>query len=126
MGTYQELPVWQRAVELAEAIHRGTAAFPPAARQELARDLRHWSLVIPLAIAEYYSPQAVVFLQGVTAAQRAWRQLEHRVLLANRLGYWSAAQAQEVHQHLVEVDRLLHTFVRSLQPVGGASRHELR
>lgn len=126
MGTYQDLPVWQRAVELAEAIHRDTAVFPPAERQELARELRGWSLAIPLAIAEHYSLQAAVFLRGVTAAQRAWRQLEHRVLLANRLGYWSAPQAQEVNHGLAEVGRLLHAFVRSLQPADGDSRRELR
>ncbi|MCU0962501.1 MAG: four helix bundle protein [Pirellulaceae bacterium] len=126
MGAYQELPVWQRAVELAEVIHRGTATFPPAERQELARELRRWSLVIPLAIAEHCSLQAAVFLQGVAAAQRAWRQLEHRVLLADRLGYWSAPQAQEVQHGLAEVDRLLHAFVRSLQPADGVSRRELR
>ncbi len=126
MGTYQELPVWQRAVELAEVIHRDTAAFLPAERQELARELRRWSLVIPLAIAEHYGLRAAVFLQGVTAAQRAWRQLEHRVLLANRLGYWSAPQAQEVNRCLADVDRLLHAFVRSLQPAEGAAQRELR
>jgi four helix bundle protein len=116
MCSYRELPLWQRAVDLAEAIHRHTATFPRAARGDLTQPLRRLAIAIPLQVAEHYSRRAATFVPGLRRAQRTLGQLEHHALLASRLQYWSAQQAEEIAQHVAEVQRLLQAFFHSLCP----------
>ena len=114
MCSYQELLLWQRAVDLAEVIHHGTAAFPPAERLGLTLQLRRLALAIPWHIAEHYSRRASTFLLGLHRAQRTLRQLEHQVLMAGRLQYWPGPQAAEIAQQLADVQRLLQAYLQSL------------
>ena len=116
MGSYRELLLWQRAVELAEVIYHSTAAFPLAERLGLALQLRRLALAIPLHVAEYYSKRASTFLLGLHRAHRTLRQLEHQVFLAGRLQYWSGEQSEEIARHLAEVQHLLQAFLHSLCP----------
>ena len=116
MCSYRELPLWQRAVDLAEVIHRSTDAFPMAERLGLTLQLRRLAIAIPLHVAEHYSRRAATFLPGLHRAHRVLRQLEHQVLIAGRLRYWSAQQSEEISRHLAEVRRLLQAFLHSLCP----------
>ena len=116
MCSYRELPLWQCAVDLAEVIHRSTRDFPSAERLGLTMQLRRLAIAIPLHVAVYYSRRASTFLRGLRRAQRALRQLEHQVLMAGRLQYWSAEQLREICQCQMEVCRHLQAFFRSLCP----------
>ena len=116
MCRYRELPLWQRAVDLATVIYRSTESFPPAECLGLTRQLRRLAIAIPLHVAEHYSRHAAVFLLGLHRAHRALRQLEHHALIASRLQYWSGQQADEITRQLAEVRRLLQAFLRSLCP----------
>ena len=116
MCSYRELPLWQCAVDLAEVIHRSTCDFPLAERLGLTMQLRRLAIAIPLHVAGHYSRRASTFLRGLRRAQRALRQLEHQVLIAGRLQYWSAEQVREISQCLAEVHRHLQAFFHSLRP----------
>lgn len=116
MGSYRELPLWQRAVDLAEVIYRGTCDFPLAERRGLTMQLRRLALAIPLHVAGHYSHRAATFLRGLRRARRTLRQLEHQVLIASRLHYWSAEQVREISQCVAEVHRHLQAFFHSLCP----------
>ncbi|MHB0959869.1 MAG: four helix bundle protein [Pirellulaceae bacterium] len=116
MCSYRELPLWQRALDLAEVIHRSTRDFPLAERLGLTMQLRRLAVAIPLHVAGHYSRRASTFLRGLRRAHRALRQLEHQVLIAGRLQYWSAEQAEEISQGVAEVRRHLQAFFNSLRP----------
>jgi four helix bundle protein len=116
MCSYRELPLWQCGVDLAEVIHRSTRDFPWAERLGLTMQLRRLAIAIPLHVATHYSCRASTFLRGLRRAERAMRQLEHQVLIAGRLQYWSAEQAREISHCLAEVRRHLQAFLDSLRP----------
>jgi four helix bundle protein len=116
MGSYQDLPLWQRAMELAEVIHRDTVDLPLTDQLSLVRQLRRLACAIPWHVAAFYSPRAATFLRGLRRARHALRQLEHQVLLADRLQFWSEEQRREICRCLAEVHRHLRVFFRSLCP----------
>jgi four helix bundle protein len=116
MGSYQDLPLWQRAVELAEAIYRDTVDFPAVEQWGLVRQLRRLATAIPWQVAAHFSPRAATFLRGLRRARRTLRKLEHQVLLADRLQFWSVEQRADICRCLAEVHRHLRAFFRSLGP----------
>lgn len=115
MSAYRHLLLWQRAMDLAVVLHRNTVAFPESERLGLAWQLRRLALAIPLQVAEHYSQRAATFLIGLRRAHRTLRQLEHQVIMADRLEYWTAQQADEVGRHVAQVRRLLQALLRSLR-----------
>jgi four helix bundle protein len=116
MRSYQDLPLWQRAVELAEVIHRDTVDLPWNDQMGLVRQLRRLACAIPWQVAVFFSPRAATFLRGLRRARRTLRQLEHQVLLADRLQFWSEEQRREIGGCVAEVHRHLRIFFRSLCP----------
>ncbi|NLX55891.1 MAG: four helix bundle protein [Planctomycetaceae bacterium] len=116
MHSYQDLLLWQRAMELAEVIYHNTATLPLAERLGLGFQLRRLALAVPLHVAAHDSQRASTFLRGLQRAQRTLRHLEHQLVMAGRLQYWSGEQEEEITRHLAEVQRLLQAFLHSLCP----------
>jgi len=51
-GKYRDLMVWQKGMDLVEAVHRLTRRFPPDERFGLTSQLRRAASSIPMNIAE--------------------------------------------------------------------------
>ena len=119
---YKGLKVWQRAMDLAVAIHQLTLTLPAHEQDVLAAELRRSSIQVPSYIAAGNSHfQRVEHVQYLSAAHGAVARLESTLLLAERLGYVAAKEAAALAAQATHVGYLLRALTRALQPpVDGA------
>src|SRR5436305_7707459 len=94
---YQDLIVWQRAMDLVVAVYRFTAALPKQETYGLVSQMRRASVSIPSNIAEGQgrggSPEFVRFLH---IAHGSLRELETQVFICDRLGYGCVDDRQQL------------------------------
>ena len=94
---YQELIVWQKAMELSKAIYRVTKSFPADERFGLASQLRRASVSVPSNIAEGQGRlTAGEFKQFLGTARGSVFEVETQVQLATELGYIPANDAEQI------------------------------
>ena len=111
VARYKDMPVWQRADELAQQVYAATGTFPPEQIPGVASRLRELALAIPPHIAEAHSRpipgEAKWFLN---AAFGSLRELRYLLDFAKRLEFLKAEDHQRLAGLAEEVDRLLRPF----------------
>jgi len=111
LGSYQELRVWQSAVELAAECYVRTAAFPPSERFGLAAQMRAAAVSIVSNIAEGHgrgSPRA--FSGFLRIAHGSLKELEAQAILAERLGFQSHDALERFYELCDSTGRMLYRF----------------
>jgi four helix bundle protein len=110
-ASYKDLPVWQKADELAQQVYAVTGTFPPEQSPGVASRLREMALAIPPHIAEAHNrsipSEAKWFLN---AAFGSLRELRYLLDFAQRLEFLKAEDHQRLAGLAEEVDRLLRPF----------------
>ena len=105
---YRDLVVWERAVELVAEIYRISARFPREERFGLTAQLRRASVSVAANIAEgsgrATSRDCMNFL---SYARGSLKETESMVLVAQRLGFASAADCLEALRLADETSRML-------------------
>lgn len=113
--SYQDLVVWQKAMQLAEAVYKLTQTFPTEERYGLTQQLRRATVSIPSNIAEGHARATTrEYLHFLSIAQGSRAEAETQVLLAIQIGYLSRPQAQPALGLLDEVSRMLASLRNSL------------
>ena len=111
---YQDLIVWQRAMDLVEGVYRLTASFPKSEIYGLCSQMRRASVSIPSNIAEGQGrggdPEFVRFLR---ISYGSVRELETQLIIAQRLEYADAADVHRLLETAAEVGKLLNGLMNS-------------
>jgi len=114
VASYKDLPVWQKADELAQQVYAVAGTFPPEQIAGVASRLRETALAIPPHIAEAHSrpipSEAKWFLN---AAFGSLRELRYLLDFTQRLEILKAEDHQKLDGLAEEVDRLLRPFYAS-------------
>lgn len=119
--SYQDLIVWQKAMDLAEAIYAATRMFPREEIYGLSSQLRRSAVSIPSNIAEGHGRQSTrEFLHHLSITRGSLNELETQVILAQRLGYIDDTSLQRINVLINEVGRLLGGLMNALME----RRHE--
>jgi len=113
-ASYRDLPVWQKADELAQQVYAVTGTFPQEQIPGVASRLREMALAIPPHIAEAHSrpipSEAKWFLN---AAFGSLRELRYLLDFAKRLESLKAEDHQTLDGLAEELDKLLRSFYAS-------------
>lgn len=116
MGSYRDLVVWQKAMDLATEVHGIVKRFPTDERYGLSAQLRRASVSIPSNIAEgkgrWTTKDFAAFLMR---ARGSLHEVETQILLAIRFNYLTESETSRVFEQSEEVGRLLNGLIRSLQ-----------
>jgi four helix bundle protein len=113
--SFRELQVWQKAMDLADAVYTVTAEFP---RQEifgLTSQLRRAAVSIVSNVAEGRAIGGGRFLHHLRFALGSEAELETQMELAVRRSYISADRAQVIIANASEVRRMLHAMHHALK-----------
>lgn len=110
MDTYRQMPVWQKAMELAALVYQRTGRFPEQEQMGIAAQLRHTALALPYQLAVSPMDSAAAFQQGLKRVRRLLKQLEIEVLLADHLHCWRSSQLEQLRSQMEELDRLVDAF----------------
>ena len=114
--SYEQLIVWQRAMDLVESVYHATEHFPQKEIYGLTSQLRRAAVAVPSNIAEGQGRLSTgEFRQFLGHARGSLFEVETQVVLALRLKYLEEITAREVISMAKEVGRILNGLLASLQ-----------
>ncbi|MFH0992511.1 MAG: four helix bundle protein [bacterium] len=115
--SYQDLVVWQKAMELVEMVYRATKLFPKEELYGLTSQLRRAVVSIPSNIAEGHSRKSTAeFRNFISIAQGSKAEAETQIMIAQRLGYLSLEQSAQILSLLTEISKMLSSLRQKLSP----------
>jgi len=114
--SYEELEVWQKAMDLVMVIYNRTATFPREEIYGLTSQMRRAAVSVPSNIAEGQGRRTTgEFLNQVSMARGSLMELQTQVEIARRLTYLTPEAAQELKELLTSVAMMLNALIRSLR-----------
>jgi four helix bundle protein len=112
---YQELIVWQKAMDLVMEVYGLTEGFPEKERYGLTNQIRRAAVSIPSNIAEGQGRNTTrEFLRYLSVARGSLQELETQVMIAHRLHYLPECEMADILKQTSQVSRLLRGLSRSL------------
>ncbi len=113
---FKDLIVWEKSMDLVEITYELVKKFPREEQFELASQMRRAAVSIPSNIAEGQGRKTNrEFLRFLSIARGSRAELETQLLLAQRLGYLSAAQVAPALSLSSEIGKMLFSLSESLQ-----------
>ncbi len=99
---YQELIVWQKAMDLVEDVYKSSKDFPREEMYALTSQIRRAAVSIPSNIAEGQGRRTTLdFLRHLSIAYGSLREVETQILIARRLRYVAQTRVDEVMKFAV-------------------------
>jgi four helix bundle protein len=113
---YQDLVVWQKAMELVTAVYGITRDWPHEEQYGLTSQVRRAAVAIPSNLAEGHGRSGRrEFAHHVSIAYGSLCELETQLLMAERLDYSDAVATESLMKRIADVRRLTNGLLRSLQ-----------
>ena len=115
-GTYRDLRVWQKGMDLVVTSYEVTKQFPQSELYGLVSQIQRAAVSIPANIAEGHGREHLGdYLHHLSMANGALMELETHFLLAGRLGYLKVERVNQLLDQTAEVGRMLAGLIRSLK-----------
>jgi four helix bundle protein len=113
---YKDLIAWQKAMDLVERVYGLTRQWPREEQYGLSAQIRRAAVSVPSNIAEGEGRHSKKdFYRFLAMAHGSLREVETQLLIAVRLNYLHADDANEVHRLCEETGRLLNGLMNSLR-----------
>lgn len=114
--SYQDLQVWQEAMELVAMAYRMASQLPQSERYTLVPQITRAAVSVPANIAEGQgSNHRRVFLNHLSIARGSLLELETYVALVTKLGFIAPASLESMRDRIGTVGRLLSGLIRALK-----------
>ena len=111
--SYQDLEVWQEAINLVEQIHEATGEWPAHERFGLTNQIRRSAISVPAIIAEGLGRGgANELLRFLMIANGSLYEIETHLVIAGRLRSMEPQTAKRLDDQVATVGRLLHGLIR--------------
>lgn len=116
INSYQDLLVWQRAMDYVVICYEMTKEFPKEEIYGLKSQLRRSAVSIPSNIAEGHGRNTRgEYIQFLGVARGSLKESETQIIIASRLKYISEKQTTEILLKSKEVGILLGKLINSLK-----------
>jgi four helix bundle protein len=115
MHNYNNLQIWQQAMDLVEDIYILTASFPTDEKFGLVSQMNRAAVSIPSNIAEGAGRNSDKdFAHFISIAIGSLYELNTQIVLSERLGYINQTQSQELQKKLDNLQRKSVSFKSKL------------
>ena len=113
--SYQDLKVWNIAMQLALEVYRITEPFPQSERFGLTSQLRRAAVSVASNIAEGHARSTRgEFRNFLSIARGSVREIEVQLILAEQLGYVASAMLIMARDHCDAISRMITNLKRAL------------
>jgi len=120
--SFKDLHVWQKSIELTEAVYRLSAKFPTNEQFGLTSQMRRASVSVASNIAEGYGRSTKgEYYQFLGHARGSLSELETQLIIARRLGFAEPRTSDSADSLCADVVRLLAALMRSIRPIRPSS-----
>lgn len=114
--SYEDLDVWQLAMDLAEMTYTLAKDLPKDEAFGLSAQMKRAVVSIPSNIAEGYGRDGTAsFIRFLRIALGSARELETQLLLAGRLELVSSDRVVQPRDTAIRVSKMLRALIRSLE-----------
>ena len=120
--SFRDLQVWQKAMDLADAVYTATADFPRVEVFGLTAQIRRAVVSIPSNIAEGQATGGGRYLHHLRIAIGSEAEVQTQLELAVRRGYIKGDRATVLLENAAEIGRMVHGLSNSLQRQRARSR----
>ena len=115
-GSFKDLIVWQRFIELSFAIYKLTALFPTSERFGLTNQLRRAAVSAPSNIAEGYGKSTRgEYLSFLGHARGSNGEVQTQLVISRGLGFGSESLRKAAENLADEVGRMLVVMMNRLR-----------
>jgi len=112
---YQDLIVWQKAMDVVVEVYRLTKKFPQGEFYGLTNQIRRAAISIPSNIAEGHTRNSrAEYLNFLSIAQGSRAEVETQMLISVRLGYLTSEETLPTLSLLNEINRIIGTIRQKL------------
>jgi four helix bundle protein len=116
IGSYKELIVWQKSIQLVTDLYELTEKFPKDEVFGLVSQMRRSAVSIPSNIAEgRYRGTRKDFMQFIRIAYGSGAELETQIEIAKRLSRTKMLDYKNVDVLLEEVMKMMNTMLKNLK-----------
>ena len=116
MKDFRSLKVWEKAHALTLTIYKSTVEFPKQELYALTNQIQRAAVSIPANIAEGCGKDSDAELKRYfLIAMGSSSELEYLLLLAYDLGYLQDTTYQSMQNDLVEIRKMLNSFIQKLK-----------
>ena len=114
-GSYQDLVVWQQAMDLTVGVYSMTRSWPKEELYGLTSQVRRAATSVPANVAEGYGREhRGSYLQFLRIAQGSLKELETHLLIADRAGVAANGSIAPLLTSSKSVGKLLRLLLRKL------------
>lgn len=114
-GSYRDLRVWDKAMDLADAIYDLAALLPDDEKYALVSQIKRASVSVPSNIAEGYGRMSKGdYVHHLRIANGSRKEVEAQLIFAGRRKFVSRDEARQCWELLQEVGKMLLALIRSL------------
>jgi four helix bundle protein len=115
-GSFKDLIVWQKAVQLSIRIYKLTASFPNSERFGLTNQLRRAAVSIASNISEGYGRSTKgEYVQFLGHARGSNCGVQTQLVIAGELGFGTESMRQKAEALCDEIGRMLVVLMRKLK-----------
>ena len=112
---YEDLIVWQKAMDLVAEVYRVVKFLPDEEIYALSDQMRRAAVSIPSNIAEGQERSTTKdFIKYLFIAKGSKAELETQLLICARLQYLTQSQIETAQDLLVEIGKMLNAMIKSL------------
>jgi four helix bundle protein len=123
MRDYTKIEAWKLADDLTVAVYERTRAFPREEIYGLTAQLRRASYSVPANIVEGASRESKRdYLHFLYIARGSLSETQYFVHLAQRLGYLSSKEADDLRQQTKTTFACLHGLIQAVEKEAGKVR----
>lgn len=113
MHNFQELIIWQKAMDITENVYRLSAEFPKEEKYGLTSQIRRSAVSVPSNIAEGAGRNTNgEFKNFLGIASGSSNELFTQLLLSHRLDLVPKKQVEPILNQLVEVQKINYALIR--------------
>lgn len=113
MHNFQELIIWQKAMNVAEAVYKLSKKFPKEERYGLKSQIRRSAVSIPSNIAEGAGRNTNgEFKNFLGIASGSSNELMTQLMLSSRLGLVEESRVTPIIHQLKEVQKINYSFIK--------------
>ena len=117
-STFQDLRIWQEAMNLTEEVYRATSDFPKHELYGLISQMRRAAVSVPSNIAEGKGHRSdPEFVRFLLHARGSLLEIQTQIMIAGRLQYLSVPKVEDLCHRCDMIGRGLNALINKFRPM---------
>lgn len=113
--SFEDLLIWQKAIDLSVEIYRATARFPKEEMFGLTSQLRRASNSVSLNIAEGTAKSTATYVYQLVNARGSAAEVLSGSILAQRLGFMDQSNVSTIRSMVDTESKMLNSLITTLK-----------